>query len=241
METLSQRVTGILRDWILHGRFKAGQRIEEIPLATMLAVSRTPVRSALATLITEGLIVYQPKSGYMVREFDLRDILLAYEVRAALEGLSCRRAAITGLNQAQRDTLRNCLATGDRILSKGILDPSEHEPYQKINVELHDTLLAASSNPWLERFVLQAQNIPYASSRIVLWDEPFDVIHRSHDDHHRIVEAVLERNGTRAEYLMSEHVYYAGVIFKKSFERRMTQGSAPADSTDLASEKRIPC
>lgn len=234
METLSQCVTDILRDWILHGHFQAGQRIEEIPLATALAVSRTPVRSALATLITEGLIVYQPKNGYVVREFDLRDILLAYEVRATLEGLGCRRAAITGLSETQRDTLSECLATGDRILSKGVLDPAEHQPYQKMNVELHNTLLTASDNPWLERFVVQADNIPYASNRIVLWDEPFDVIYRSHGDHHRIVEAVLERDDARAEYLMREHVYYAGVIFKRNFEHRMTQGASRQSAAPLA-------
>ena len=48
MKTLSEDVTVMLRDWILHGRFKPGERIEEIPTAVAMGVSRTPVRTALA-------------------------------------------------------------------------------------------------------------------------------------------------------------------------------------------------
>lgn len=226
METLSQQVTDTLRDWVLHGRFKPGERIEEIPTAQAMGVSRTPVRAALAALANEGLIDHQPKRGYLVREFELETIVAAYEVRAVLEGLACKSAAQRGLSDEQAQTLRNCLADGDRILAKGALMPEDHEPYQKINVDLHNTLLSASCNPWLGRFAEQAHNIPYASDRIVLWDVEHALILRSHGDHHRIVEAVLARDCTRAEQLMREHVYYAGIIFRNNFERLMNAGGA---------------
>ena len=220
MKTLSQDVTVTLRDWILHGRFKPGERIEEIPTALAMGVSRTPVRTALAALANEGLIDHQPKRGYQVRAFELDDILAAYEVRAVLEGLACRSAAARGLTPQQAETVRACLAEGDRILGQGRLVPEDHEPYQKMNVTLHNTLIEAAANPWLGRFSEQAHNIPYASDRIVLW-ENHPLILRSHGDHHRIVEAVLEGDAQRAESLMREHVYYAGVILKSNFERLM--------------------
>jgi GntR family transcriptional regulator of vanillate catabolism len=94
-----------------------------------------------------------------------------------------------------------------------------------MNVDLHDTMLEASANPWLGRFAEQAHNIPYASDRIVLWDVEHVVIMRSHGDHHRIVEAMLDRDSSRAEQLMREHVYYAGIIFKSNFERFMKAGA----------------
>lgn len=229
METLSQQVTETLRDWVLHGRFKAGERIEEIPTALAMGVSRTPVRAALAALANEGLIDHQPKRGYVVREFELEVIVAAYEVRAVLEGLACKSAAQRGLSEAQAQVLADCLAIGDRILAKGTLEPEDHEPYQKINVDLHNTLLEASANPWLGRFAEQAHNIPYASDRIVLWDVEHAVILRSHGDHHRIVEAVLARDSGRAEQLMREHVYYAGIIFKNNFDRRVNSGLTTSD------------
>lgn len=227
MKTLSQDVTLTLRDWILHGRFKPGERIEEIPISLEMGVSRTPVRSALATLANEGLIDHQPKRGYQVRTFELSDLLAAYEVRSVLEGLACRSAAQRGLTPQQEDTLRACLAEGDRILGKGRLLPEDHEPYQKMNVTLHNTLIEAAANQWLERFSEQAHNIPYASDRIVLW-ENYPLILRSHGDHHRIVDAIIERDATRAEALMREHVYYAGVILKSNFERLMESQMANA-------------
>lgn len=230
MQTLSQQVTQALRDWILHGRFKPGERIEEIPIAQTMGVSRTPVRAALATLANEGLIDHQPKRGYLVRVFELDVILAAYEVRAVLEGLACRSAAQRGLNEVQVNNLRQCLKDGDHILSKGVLQPEDHEPYKKINVALHNTLLEASSNPWLGRFAEQAHNIPYASDRFVLWDVEHAVIFRSHGDHHRIVEATINRDGARAEALMREHVYYAGVILKENYQRLLLATNSQASA-----------
>lgn len=224
MQTLSESVTETLRRSILDGRYKPGERIEEIPAAEQLGVSRTPVRAALSLLASEGLIDHQPKRGYVVRAFDLDVILAAYEVRSVLEGLACRRAAQHGLTPDQAARLRACLATGDRILASGELRAEDHEPYQQMNVDLHNTLMEAAGNPWLDRFVDQAHQIPYASDRVILWNVSHDVILRSHGDHHRIVEAILDRDGSRAEQLMREHVYYAGIILRDNYRQ---PGDAP--------------
>lgn len=225
MQTLAQNVTETLRDWILHGQLRPGVWLEEIPLAQRLGVSRTPLRAALVTLSSEGLVDHQPKRGYLVRTFDMDEIIAAYEVRSMLEGLACRKASKRGLTAEQKATLINCLVTGDRILARGELLPEDHEPYQRMNVEFHDTLLQASSNPWVIRFAEQAHNIPFASDRIILWsDHP--LILRSHGDHHRIVEAVLNGNSERAEQLMREHVYYAGIILRDKYQTLLEAGEA---------------
>lgn len=223
MQTLAQNVTETLRDWVLHGDLKPGMRLEEVPLAERLGVSRTPVRAALATLAGEGLLDHQPKRGYLVCGFDIHQIAAAYEVRSVLEGLACRNAATHGLSEAQTTCLRSALAEGDRILAAGVLRPEDHQPYQQMNVTIHDTLLEASNNPWVSRFAEQAQNIPFASDRIILWDD-HPIILRSHGDHHRIVEAVLSRDSGRAEQLMREHVYYAGLILRRNHERLLAAG-----------------
>ncbi|VTU19217.1 putative HTH-type transcriptional regulator YdfH [Variovorax sp. PBS-H4] len=225
MQTLAQNVTDTLRDWILHGQVRPGARLEEVPLAEQLGVSRTPVRAALGTLATEGLIDHQPKRGYLVRGFDVDEIVAAYEVRSVLEGLACRNAAVRGVTQDQARGLEASLEEGDRILAAGVLRPEDHEPYQQMNVAIHDTLLTASGNPWVTRFAEQAQNIPFASDRIVLWDD-HGIILRSHGDHHRIVEAVIARDSVRAEQLMREHVYYAGIILRRNYEKLLEAGDA---------------
>jgi len=223
MRTLAQDVTETLRDWILHGQIQPGERLEEIPLAEKLGVSRTPVRAALATLANDGLVDHQPKRGYLVRGFDMEAIAAAYDVRAVLEGLACRNAATRGLTDVQSQRLQDALAEGDRILARGELRPEDHAPYQQMNVTIHDTLLQASGNPWVNRFAEQAQNIPFASDRIILWDD-HPIILRSHGDHHRIIEAVIARDAVRAEQLMREHVYYAGLILRRNYEKLIAEG-----------------
>jgi GntR family transcriptional regulator of vanillate catabolism len=223
MQTLTQNVTSTLRDWILHGQLRPGSRLEEVPLAEKLQVSRTPVRTALATLASEGLIDHQPKKGYLVRHFDLEAIAAAYEVRAVLEGLACRRAAQSGLTPEQTERLQQCLQEGDDILASGHLRPQDHGPYQHINVQIHTILLEASDNPWVLRFAEQAHNIPFASDRIILWDD-HAVIRHSHNDHHRIIHAVIARDSTRAEQLMREHVYYAGMILRDNYQKLLATG-----------------
>lgn len=224
MRTLAQDVTETLRNWVLHGQLQPGERLEEIPLAEKLGVSRTPVRAALGTLANEGLLDHQPKRGYLVRGFDMEAIAAAYDVRAVLEGLACRNAATRGLTEEELKRLRQALADGDRILSRGELRPEDHEPYQQMNVTIHDTLLEASGNPWVNRFAEQAQNIPFASDRIILWDD-HPIILRSHGDHHRIIEAVIARDAVRAEQLMREHVYYAGLILRRNYEKLIAGGA----------------
>ncbi len=228
MTTRTDRITETLRGWLLDGRIRPGERIEEVPLSLALGVSRTPVRAALLTLAGEGLIEHEPNRGYRVRIFDLGDLAAAYEVRASLEGLACRLAAIRGLSDEQIVRMRAYLAVGDSILAKGALRAADHAPYQEMNVAFHTSLLEASGNLLVQRFVRQAQAIPFASDRIVLWSD-HAVILRSHDDHHRILRAVTARDARRAEELMREHIVFAGEHLRDN--HRLLAGAAREGAT----------
>jgi GntR family transcriptional regulator of vanillate catabolism len=216
MRTRSQDVTETIRGWILDGTLPAGERLEEIPLSERLGVSRTPVRAALTLLATERLVDYQPKRGYVVRLFEPDDVFAAYEVRATIEGLACRLAAWRGIPDEAAAELRGLLDLGDRMLAGGRLIPDDLQPYQAMNVRLHDTIITLSGNHWVGRFVDQTHAIPFVSDRVILWHD-YGVISRSHDDHHRIVDAVIARQAARAEDLMREHVYFAGQFLKANF------------------------
>ncbi|UHC19983.1 GntR family transcriptional regulator (plasmid) [Methylobacterium currus] len=230
MRTRSQDVTEILRGWILDGTMPAGERLEEVPLAERLGVSRTPLRAALTLLATERLLDYQPKRGYVVRRFGADDVFAAYEVRASIEGLACRLAAANGVPDAVAATLRACLAEGDRILSSGALAAGDLQPYQAMNERFHDAIIQLSGNPWVERFVRQTHAIPFVSGRVILWHD-YGVIRRSHDDHHRILAALVARDPARAEDLMREHVYFAGLFLRDNFDRVQSKpGEEPARS-----------
>lgn len=225
MQTLSQKITEQLREQILSGALKAGQRLEEIPLAAQLGVSRTPLRAALNALAGQGLLTYQAKRGYLIRHFDIDEIVAAYAVRGNLEGMACRLAAERGLDPATIEMLHARLAEGDAMLAKGHLVLEDFEPYKQMNVVFHEALIRHSANPWIESFVQRTQEIPYVSSRLILWHD-YATILRSHDDHHRILDAVIRREGWRAEALMREHVHYAALFLQRNFQR-LLDGATP--------------
>jgi GntR family transcriptional regulator of vanillate catabolism len=70
--TRSASVVETLRSAILSGEYNPGERLHEVRLTARLGVSRTPVRAALQTLASEGLLDYAPNRGYAVRTFLLR-------------------------------------------------------------------------------------------------------------------------------------------------------------------------
>ena len=213
--TLSQKITDKLRQRILSAHYAPGHRLEEIPLSQEWGVSRTPVRAALAALVNTGLLDYQPKRGYEVSHFNEKIILDAYEVRATLEGMACRKATENGLSKEQLTHLQRQLEIGDQILGSGLLAEAEIEPYQSMNVEFHQTIIDVADSSWISRFIRETHEIPLVSQRTILWHD-HAVIFRSHDDHHRILDAIRLGQQTRADELMREHIYFAGMFMLKN-------------------------
>lgn len=85
-------VFNTLRQAILKGELKPGERLMEIQLAQRLGVSRTPVREAIRKLELEGLVLMIPRKGAEVAEITVQDMEDVLEVRAALEELAVKDA-----------------------------------------------------------------------------------------------------------------------------------------------------
>jgi GntR family transcriptional regulator, vanillate catabolism transcriptional regulator len=216
--TRSQSVTDALREMIVQGTLKPGDHVQEVRVAQQLNVSRTPVRTALTTLANEGFLLYQPNRGFSVRRFDIADIMEAYEIRATLEGLAARRAAERGISVEQQALVERCIERGDAILDKGRFEEVDLAPYRAMNVGVHETIIEAAGSERLADMIRQTYNIPLVSDRIILWGD-FSILRRSHDDHHRVLAAILHREAWRAESLMREHVYYAGIALRDHLDR----------------------
>lgn len=216
--TLSQTVTDRLRAAILDGRFLPNEKLQEVALATLLDASRTPIRSALHSLASEGLVDYIANRGYSVRGMDVERMISVFDVRGVLEGLSARLAAENGMDESLLAAYRDALAQGDRIVEKGCLLTEDRDVFGEINVRLHGAILRAADNRMLENMFRQCQNIPISSERNVLWTD-FKRLRRSHDDHHRLLEAIIMRDGTRAEQIMRDHVLAVKLLMKKELEQ----------------------
>lgn len=207
-------VTARLRDDILSGVYRPGQRLTEVALSEAMNTSRTPVTAALKALVEQGLVLYATHRGYWVREFSLDEVMEAYEVRGCLEGLACRRAAERGLPDELAARMLACVALGERLTAGVRLAPQDHAAYSRMNVDFHNAILAASGNQMLGRFVHRANDMPIASDRMVLWGDR-DIVRRSHDAHVRMLDAMRQGQGLRAEMLMREHIHEAAQVIRQ--------------------------
>src|SRR5687768_14394506 len=84
---------GILREWIISGRFDAGERLNEVDLARELGISRGHLREALQRLAAQGLVTLISNRGAFVKNFGPKEILDLYELRIALEETAAGLAA----------------------------------------------------------------------------------------------------------------------------------------------------
>ncbi len=203
--TRSLSVTDRIRAAILSGEIAPGARLHEIKLSEQLGVSRTPVRAALQSLSSEGLLDHAPNRGYAVRQFATSDIVDAYEIRSTLEALAARFAAERGLTEDEREAIERALAGGDQLLAKPTLRDDDRIAYGAFNFAFHDTIHTAARCRMLGDMIRLCQRVPQSSHRNVVAFEHGDV-RRRHDDHHRIYDAILMRDARRAEFLMREHV-----------------------------------
>lgn len=141
--TLHDEVLTRVRDMIIEGELAPGERINEVPLCERLGVSRTPLREALKTLASEGLVDASPGRGVRVRRLTPEDVHGMLEVMAELEALAgrlaCARASDEGIAgvRALHEEMMRLYEEGDRL------------HYFKLNQTIHSSIVALSGNETL--------------------------------------------------------------------------------------------
>lgn len=204
-----------IRDLVLRGEFKGGERLSEVELAARLSVSRTPIRAALQRLAEEGLLESMQPSGYLVRSFSEADIFDAIEVRGTIEGLAARMAAERGVSRVILDEMKQCLAQIDQILSQEMRqDERLLSEYATRNARFHALMLDAAGSAIVRGALSRVTSLPFSSpSAFVLAQAKIsvsvDIFKIAQMQHYDIVEAIEARSGSRAEFLAREHARVA--------------------------------
>ncbi|ESQ83181.1 hypothetical protein ABENE_20380 [Asticcacaulis benevestitus DSM 16100 = ATCC BAA-896] len=165
---------------------------------------------ALRTLEQEGLLVKVGVRGYTVRSVTLENIIEAVEVRGVLEGLAAQRAAERGLDADTENALRDCLVNGDAIFAKGFLLEADLAAYEDLNIRFHEAVLRVGGNSAIRDALARNDHLPFASVKALAADKSrldreYRRLNFAHMQHHAIVDALLRRQGVRAEALMREH------------------------------------
>lgn len=213
--SVSQTVKALLslRDLILSGALRPGERISENSMVERTGVSRTPVRMALVRLEEEGLIEAIPSGGFAVKAFSEADIFDAIEIRGAMEGLVARAAAERGASRAALADIKDCLAEIDALI-EGELTLDHFSEYVRLNARFHASLHELSGSATMIRQAERAAALPFASpSGFVMAQSALPqaktILIVAQDQHRCVVEAIENREGERADAIMREHARLA--------------------------------
>jgi len=202
-----------LREMLLRGDFQPGERLSELPLVARLGVSRTPIRLALDRLANEGLLEVWPTGGFVVRAFTLTDVYDAIEMRGVLEGAAARLAAERLQDPRELAGLRSLQDELERVMP---LDPQLHPTidsfahYLDLNESFHSTLVGLAKSAMLRTTLDRLLSLPFASPSATVFarlklPKAKELLTVAHEHHNAIIEALQNRQGSRAESLAREH------------------------------------
>ena len=162
--SLTDEIVDIIRERILKGEYKIGEKIKENQIASELRVSRTPIREAFKQLENEGLIDYIPNRGCFAKGFTRRDIEDLYAVRKALEILAVEWA-VNRINQAEIDKLQE-----QSDLMEFYTARKDGKKVLEINSDFHAVIYNASGSRFMAQ-VLRSYKEYIDQTRKVIFDE----------------------------------------------------------------------
>ena len=213
-----------LRDMILSGRLRSGERISELQAVDITGVSRTPVRLALASLEHEGLIEQSPSGGYQMRRFTSQEVADAIRVRGVIEGFAARLLAEDGAPRQLLRDLKDCLEAGDRAVNKPSMEIDDYAAYVEMNDRFHKLIVDGCGNLALKRVMDMLGGQPFAAPSAMLpmqssMEEGQQWMRQAHRTHHAMVQAIERGQGSRAQALGEEHVEIARMNLDYALER----------------------
>lgn len=194
-----------IKDAIIIGEFEPGKRLTEEFLASILNVSRTPIREAIKQLETDGLITPYKRRGYIVREFSVEDIRQIYNLRALLESYGTSEAALNR-SEEEIEAIRNKNLTYEKAIAQWKRsDITTIQNIRQTNQEFHEEIFQATKNTHLQSLISKVVVVPLVF-RSFYWYNERQLL-RSLEVHKTILKAIEHQEPDRAKIAMQEHIY----------------------------------
>ncbi|MGW4489813.1 GntR family transcriptional regulator [Amycolatopsis sp. NPDC004368] len=197
-DNITDRVFDEIRQAIVDRRLQPGQRLSEAKLASMLGVSKTPVRETLIRLEHVGLVEPGPGSGLRVVQPSVKVVQDAYEVRRGLEslaaGLAAERASdeVCGKIRKAADEGLACTIASDECGRRG----ADRILHTLVATGSGNTKLAADiENYYVLTWALRQRDVPEMSESA-----------RCGEQHQRVAAAISDRDAPAAQEAMAEHL-----------------------------------
>jgi DNA-binding GntR family transcriptional regulator len=199
--TVADRVFKQLRRAIVEGDIPAGSKLSEPVLAERFAVSRGPLREAMRRLESSNLLEWRANVGARVVTLSNERLLELFQVREALEGMAARLAA-ERMSDAAIEELKDLMEQHRQDAAREFWQAYFQ---QEGDLDFHYRIVIGSGNQRLVRILcddLYHLARMYRCQFGMKSDRARDAL----KDHSRVVDAIAERDGELAEWLMRRHV-----------------------------------
>lgn len=209
-DSLAQLAYGQLRNGILDGSFTAGQRLKIVSLADEMGMSRSPVRSAVERLATEGLLRLT-EGGAEVPTPGRGDLLDALSVRASLEGLAARLAA----PQLHAQDVEVLQQLHDQFVEA--VETSDTRTAQRVDLEFHQQIQARCGNDCLGEHLELVQARVILATYSTAWSSNQ---RQAVPEHARILASLADHDGEAAGRAATVHLENLSERIRREWSRR---------------------
>ena len=203
------KVFEFLRDAIVKGDIKPGEKLNEVLIASKLGLSRSPVREAIRVLESENFVETVAHKGPFVKLLSIKEIEEIHVVLKFLQGAAVQ-LAVGNMNEKKKKELTSIITKLEEEVGTNNI-----EELKSVSRQFHTFIIQASENDLLIRI---NEALLIQQERVRLWGastEPED-IQAIYKEHLSISKALLRQDAKEAERLMKEHIERARLRFLKA-------------------------
>ncbi len=223
--TLREKILETIREAILKGTLKPGEKVAEPELAERFGISRTPIREAFRQLESEGYLTVIPRKGAVVAALSEQDVQEFYAIKSILEGYAAELAA-TRLSEKEIEKLE---AINQRL--KMLAEEGDVKVFFRVHNEFHALFLKAAGNSKLCELIQQL-GLKFNRLRMA----SLSVAGRmaiSVAEHDKLLTAFRNHDGDQAEHLVKKTANIGGKVLLES----MTQAEGGKGKKSILEEQ----
>lgn len=194
--SLRERVYLHIKDLILEGEFKTGDRLVERELAERLNISRTPIREALFRLESQGFVKTVPRKGVIVADISEKEIIEVFTILSSLEVLAAK-LAVQKLDEETKSKIADYIQKVEECLDN-------ESAFTDLHGEYNHLLYSAAKNSKLYEILSGLSDYIRAFAKIG-YKNPGRAV-KSMEEHVKIMEAIMNQESEMAEYLTKIHM-----------------------------------
>lgn len=208
----AQRALQELREMIFSGQLAAGSNHLESELATLLDMSRTPVREAVLTLESQGLLELKPRKGVRILPVSPDDMREIYDVLTELESLAAEQAARKSYEPADLEDLARAIEDMEVAVAAGDL-----ERWAEADDRFHTELVRLGQNRRIEMIVSMMRDQVRRARATTLFMRPMPL--KSNEAHRRVYQAIEQGDADIARAAHRAHRQQAREMLVDLLER----------------------